>query len=814
MEQLVEGLVQTLEKVQNLQGKTPSCTDPSRRYLWTRIYSHNLSIIVRELKSWVIGSKRFTQTAVKGGSIIVLRFPASLVKLCPDKMSRVVIFTIFVARELSHPLGQHEACMACKVKRVQLKMDSSITQIATSKVSLSRIEEVITVLKQQVVNFFLAEEDPSVDLCVNVGLQDKVDDEVLHIPVLYPAPTASVLFWHQKSLCVYNTLVLHQTQTESVLSGHQESLGVHNIPVLHPVQTESVLSGHQESLGVHHTTVLHLVQTESVLPWHQTIGKPGQRKPLPVEYGTVLLFPQKTNTLLNSKMLFAHPKAYQRDNKTCRIVMTNLSYVKLPSGCNLGSIAESQADHTPKANASGNPSAERSNETELTESRAYINMYKTLKRDKKEILSQGEVRIRKEIVDILQNFDVGSISDSDFVDTKLMRYTIDLIPWPKPIRSKFRPLSPIREKALQRQTNARVKAEVIKPSTITLASLGPLEKEGSDKFRSAKSDHRLYKAIIKDEYPLASLECDIHKVTTAEVFSKLDSALAVQAMPIREEDRAFTAFVTPWGDPLCTGLSDPQDSGVPDPQDSGVPDPMDSGGPDSLNSGVPDSLDTGVPDSQDSGVPDPMDSGVPDSLNSGVPDSLDTGVPDPMDFGVPDSLNSGAPDSLDAGVSDPMDSGVQGFLNSGVPDSLDAGVPDPLDAGVPVPLDARVAYPQGFRVPDLQGFRGSDPQGSQVPDPQGLRVPDPQGCRVPDPQGSRILDPLNMIPNLNECNIIRKEVKYLGHLVNPSYVDHIMDWLNQVEEERPDVVDGGPQGQVQQAEEDVQRAASQRILKV
>ena len=93
-----------------------------------------------------------------------------------------------------------------------------------------------------------------------------------------------------------------------------------------------------------------------------------------------------------------------------------------------------------------------------------------------------------------------------------------------------------------------MEAEVIEPSTSPWASaLVPVKKKGSDKLRWAVDYRRLNDVTIKDAYPLANIECNLHKLATAEVFSTLDSAGAFHTMPIREEDRDLTAFVTPFG---------------------------------------------------------------------------------------------------------------------------------------------------------------------------------------------------------------------------------------------------------------------------
>ena len=52
---------------------------------------------------------------------------------------------------------------------------------------------------------------------------------------------------------------------------------------------------------------------------------------------------------------------------------------------------------------------------------------------------------------------------------------------------------------------------------------------------------------MKDSYPLANIEVNLHKLAKSKVFSNLDSAGAFHSMAIRPQDRDFMAFVTAFG---------------------------------------------------------------------------------------------------------------------------------------------------------------------------------------------------------------------------------------------------------------------------
>ena len=57
--------------------------------------------------------------------------------------------------------------------------------------------------------------------------------------------------------------------------------------------------------------------------------------------------------------------------------------------------------------------------------------------------------------------------------------------------------------------------------------------------------HQLNNLTIRDSYPMSNVRDIVDKMSGSLYFSKMDMASTVWAVPIREEDREKTAFMTP-----------------------------------------------------------------------------------------------------------------------------------------------------------------------------------------------------------------------------------------------------------------------------
>jgi len=116
------------------------------------------------------------------------------------------------------------------------------------------------------------------------------------------------------------------------------------------------------------------------------------------------------------------------------------------------------------------------------------------------------------------------------------------------VREKCRPLNPAQEASLKEQLDKWVKAKVAEPSQSPWAfPMVVVKKEDSDRLRWCIDYHKLNQKMVKDAYPLSSIDGNLHKLQGAKYFSTLDSASAYHAIEIHPDSREYTAFITPFG---------------------------------------------------------------------------------------------------------------------------------------------------------------------------------------------------------------------------------------------------------------------------
>ena len=210
----------------------------------------------------------------------------------------------------------------------------------------------------------------------------------------------------------------------------------------------------------------------------------------------------------------------------------------------LGYIHDCEA--VPGVSALSHKEASKLSEEELRERRDFI--VDSLKLDDNKLLQQNPKIKAKLISGLLANFDCISVSSSDFGRTDIMDFHIDLKPGSQPVNQKVRPLNPKQEQSLRTQLDEWLEADIIEPSSSPFASaLVPVAKKGSDKIRWCIDYRGLNALTIRDRYPLPNIENNLFKLSQASVYTSIDSAGAFHCLPIAEEDRHKTSFVSPHG---------------------------------------------------------------------------------------------------------------------------------------------------------------------------------------------------------------------------------------------------------------------------
>ncbi len=146
---------------------------------------------------------------------------------------------------------------------------------------------------------------------------------------------------------------------------------------------------------------------------------------------------------------------------------------------------------------------------------------------------------------LLQFFDIFA-ADGSFGCTDLLEHEIhtdDVAP----IKTRWRPINPLLEKDLRAQLDKWLAEEVIEPSNSpwSFAMVAAPKKNG--KIRWCVDYRQLNAVTRKDSFPLPQIEDNLARLAHSTVFSGIDGSGAFHVVKVRKQDRAKTAFSTPFG---------------------------------------------------------------------------------------------------------------------------------------------------------------------------------------------------------------------------------------------------------------------------
>jgi transposase InsO family protein len=159
-------------------------------------------------------------------------------------------------------------------------------------------------------------------------------------------------------------------------------------------------------------------------------------------------------------------------------------------------------------------------------------------------------RLKEEILRLFEdNFEALSQHEFDYGHTTAIQCQIQLKKGEEePVRLKARPLNPAQEASMQNQLQEWESSGVIEKSQSPWAfPMVGVKKKDSAMLRWCVDYRLLNKKMVKDAYPLSSIENNLHKLQGAKYFTTLDSAGAYHNVEIHPESREYTSFITPFG---------------------------------------------------------------------------------------------------------------------------------------------------------------------------------------------------------------------------------------------------------------------------
>ena len=129
--------------------------------------------------------------------------------------------------------------------------------------------------------------------------------------------------------------------------------------------------------------------------------------------------------------------------------------------------------------------------------------------------------------------------------THVGEHVIETVPGARPIKSKRYRMLPQQEQEVEKQTERMIRDGIAHLSTSPWASNVLLVKKKDGTTRFVIDYRQLNDVTVKDSYPMPNVREIIDKMKGSKYFSKINMASAYWAVPIREEDRQKTAFMTP-----------------------------------------------------------------------------------------------------------------------------------------------------------------------------------------------------------------------------------------------------------------------------
>lgn len=116
-----------------------------------------------------------------------------------------------------------------------------------------------------------------------------------------------------------------------------------------------------------------------------------------------------------------------------------------------------------------------------------------------------------------------------------------------PVRSRFYPLSPPKAAEMESHIKQLLEKGIIEKSTSPYASPAFLIDKASGGKRLCSDYRAINKKIIYDSYPMPSIESVFQYLGGAKYFSVIDLNSSFNQIPLTEESKNVTAFITPFG---------------------------------------------------------------------------------------------------------------------------------------------------------------------------------------------------------------------------------------------------------------------------
>lgn len=148
--------------------------------------------------------------------------------------------------------------------------------------------------------------------------------------------------------------------------------------------------------------------------------------------------------------------------------------------------------------------------------------------------------IKREVIDMVENYKPNKTEDAG-IEMKVLLHNEE------PIYDSPRRLPLAERKEVEKQVEEWLKAGIVRPSNSDFASPIVLVRKKDNSYRMCIDYRKLNKKVIKDRFPLPLIDDILDKLHSATTFSTIDLKNGFFHVPIEEQSRKYTSFVTHHG---------------------------------------------------------------------------------------------------------------------------------------------------------------------------------------------------------------------------------------------------------------------------
>lgn len=128
---------------------------------------------------------------------------------------------------------------------------------------------------------------------------------------------------------------------------------------------------------------------------------------------------------------------------------------------------------------------------------------------------------------------------------KVAEHVIELLPGTLPIKQRYYPVSPFKQRLIDEEIDEMLKLGVIEPSKSPWSSPVCLVKKKDNSYRFCIDFRKLNSKTKKDSYPIPYISAILDRLKNAHYISSIDIKSAFWQVPLSEASKELTAFTVP-----------------------------------------------------------------------------------------------------------------------------------------------------------------------------------------------------------------------------------------------------------------------------